>query len=145
MTDWQDIITYSFWFRIFFSVICGSIVGLERQWRDKPMGIRTSVLICLATMTFVYLGETLPGEKDVARVLGQVVTGIGFLGAGGIILNREGFVVGLTSAAVVWMLAAIGAAIGLGHYSWALVLSVVEVVVLTGTEQLESVVRKIKK
>src|SRR5215210_2220388 len=126
-----------FWLRLGTAILCGGIVGLERQLRGKPAGIRTSILICLGTQLFVGLGSSFGGERvDPTRVLAQVVTGIGFLG-GGVILAREGFVVGVTSAAVIWVLAALGSLIGLGHLLAALVLSIVMVALLTGVELLE--------
>ena len=133
----------SFWAKIFFCIMCGVIVGLERQAHKKTTDIRMCVLICLGTMTFIYLGTLLDGEKDSTRVLGQVVTGIGFLGAGAII-NRQGLVVGLTSASVVWVLAAVGAAIGFGMYAVGIALSVVTVIVLTALQRLEIVTNKSK-
>jgi putative Mg2+ transporter-C (MgtC) family protein len=107
-----------------YSVACGFLIGIERQWHRKPIDIRTSILIVLGTMAFIYLGQEIAGDKDATRVLGQVVTGIGFLGAGAI-MTRQGAVQGMTSASVVWALAAIGAAIGFGRYSEAVLLSVV--------------------
>ncbi len=116
--------------KVAYSIGCGFLVGFERQWHKKPIDIRTSILICLGTMAFIYLGETIVGDsKDATRVLGQVVTGIGFLGAG-VIMTRQGAVQGMTSASVVWVLAAIGAAIGFGRYSMAVTLSVVALIVL---------------
>ncbi len=127
-----------FWLRIGAAVLCGGIVGLERQLRGKPAGIRTSILICMGTQFFVMLGASFAGEHaDPTRVLGQVVTGIGFLGAG-VILAREGLVMGVTSAAVIWILAAIGAIIGLGYLSAAVALAFVTVGILVGVEQLEA-------
>src|SRR5688500_9804511 len=103
------------WARVGMALLCGGIVGLERQLRGKPAGIRTSALICIGTSMFVYLGRQLEGDHgDPARVVGQVVTGIGFLGAG-VIMTRNGLLTGVTSAAVIWILAAAGAAIGLGR------------------------------
>ena len=129
--DMQSFIDPSLWEKIGISVLCGLIIGFERQLHKKPVDIRTSVLICLGTMAFIYIGDQLDGEKDATRVLGQVATGIGFLGAGAII-TRQGFVIGMTSAAVVWVLAAIGSAIGFGMYETGLVISLVTVFVLTG-------------
>ena len=134
----------SFWLKMALCIFCGLIVGLERQLHNKPIDIRTSVLICLGTMTFIYLGNQLDGVKDDTRVLGQVVSGIGFLGAGAI-FNREGLVVGLTSASVVWVLAAIGAAIGFEKYNIGIVISVVTVAVLTGLHWFEDAALKKKK
>lgn len=134
----------AFWLRLGTAIACGAIVGLERQFRNKPAGIRTSILICLGTEVFVYLGTAF-GEDgaDPARVLGQVVTGVGFLG-GGVILARGELVTGVTSAAVVWVLAAIGATIGLGHLVEAAALSVVTVAILTCVRLLEGGFKRLR-
>ena len=130
-----------FWDVIVVAVLCGGIVGLERQFRGKAAGVRTSILIVLGTSIFINLGTSLSGvDSDPTRVLGQLVTGIGFLGAG-VMFSREGVVNGVTTAAVIWMLAAIGVAVGLGHHVAALALSLVAVAVLIGVELLESSVR----
>lgn len=134
-----------FWLRLGTAILCGGIIGLERQLRGKAAGIRTSILICLGTQLFVALGASFGGERvDPTRVLGQVVTGIGFVG-GGVILAREGAVIGVTSAAVIWVLAALGALIGLGHLVAAIVLTLVTVGLLTGVELLESVFRRLRE
>jgi putative Mg2+ transporter-C (MgtC) family protein len=134
-----------FWLRLGTAILCGGIVGLERQLRGKAAGIRTSILICLGTQLFVALGASFAGERvDPTRVLGQVVTGIGFVG-GGVILAREGAITGVTSAAVIWVLAALGSLIGLGHLRAAIVLTLVTVGVLTGVELLESMFRRLRE
>ena len=136
-----DPFTESFWITIGVAVLCGGIVGLERQVRGKPAGVRTSILICLGTAIFIQLGASHAGPMaDPTRVLGQLVTGVGFLGAG-VMFSREGTVVGVTTASVVWVLAATGAAIGFGLYAGALALAFVTVVILVGVELLESSVR----
>lgn len=120
-----------------FSVLCGGLIGLERQMRGKPAGMRTSMLVCLGTAVFVHLGAQLSGPSlDPARVLGQVVTGIGFLGAG-VMFMSEGAVLGVTTAAVIWVLAGIGAAIGLGLYHLAIGIAIAVLAILLGTEWLE--------
>jgi putative Mg2+ transporter-C (MgtC) family protein len=125
------------------AVICGGIVGLERQLRGKAIGIRTGILICLATQVFVRLSVTLDSSgTDPTRVIGQVVTGVGFLGAG-VILARGGSITGVTSAAVVWMLAAIGCTIGVGRPAEGLVLSVLVVAILIGVRLLESAFKRL--
>jgi putative Mg2+ transporter-C (MgtC) family protein len=134
-----------FWLRLGTAILCGGIVGLERQLRGKAAGIRTSILICLGTQVFVALGASFAGERvDPTRVLGQVVTGIGFVG-GGVILAREGAIIGVTSAAVIWVLAALGSLIGLGHLLAAILLTLVTVGLLTGVELLESVFRRLRE
>ena len=135
--NWTGPLSGEFWLRIGVALACGTMIGFERQMRGKAGGIRTSVLICLGTALFVHLGTQLQGPaRDPGRVLGQVVTGIGFLGAG-VILTRGGLVQGLTSAAVIWILAGIGCAVGLGHYGTALAVSLCTVAVLVGVEMLE--------
>ena len=138
----MDIGSAEFWLKIFVSIVCGGIIGLERQYRGKPAGIRTSILICLGTQIFVSHGMSL-ASGDQYRVLAQVVTGIGFLGAG-LMISQEGTVMGVTSAAVIWVLAAIGATIGLGHYREAVVFVMVTVGVLSGVEYLENSIKKLR-
>jgi len=135
----------AFWLRLGTAVLCGSIIGLERQLRGKAAGIRTSILICLGTQLFVALGASFAGDRvDPTRVLAQVVTGIGFLG-GGVILARDGLITGVTSAAVIWVLAAIGATIGLGHLFGAIVLTLATLGVLLGVELLEAGFRRLRQ
>ncbi|MEO7137161.1 MAG: MgtC/SapB family protein [Gemmatimonadales bacterium] len=145
MFDALDPDSPAFWFRLGTAILCGGIIGLERQLRGKAAGIRTSILICMGTALFVALGASFEGERvDPTRVLAQVVTGIGFLG-GGVILSRDGSIVGVTSAAVIWVLAALGSMIGLGHLSAAITLTLVTVALLLGVELLESVFRRLRQ
>ncbi len=139
--DYFDPTSYAYWKTVGVAVLCGGIVGLERQLRGKPAGVRTSILICLSTAVFINLGAALTGERaDPTRVLGALVTGVGFLGAG-VMFSREGVVVGVTTAAVIWILAAIGVATGLGRFHGAIALSLTTVAVLVGIELLESSVK----
>lgn len=140
----REILDQSFWWRIVFSLLCGFVIGIERQVRGKPVDIRTSILICMGTMLFVYLGEAVQEGKEIARVLGQVVTGIGFIGAG-VIMTKEGLVIGVTSASVVWILAGLGAAIALQHYAVAIVICFLTVTVLVGMESLEEVFKSLRQ
>ena len=136
--EYFDPFERAFWVTVGVAVLCGATVGLERQLRGKPAGVRTAILICLGTSVFVHLGAAVTtAESDATRVLGQLVTGVGFLGAG-VMFSREGVVTGVTTAAVIWVLAGIGAAIGLGYFLGAIALSAVTVAVLVGVELLES-------
>lgn len=140
-----DPLHLEFWTRIAATILCGGIIGLERQLRGKPAGIRTSILICLGTCVFVTLAASLSATTlDPTRVLGQVVTGIGFIGAG-VIMSNEGLVKGVTSAAIIWVLAGIGAAIGLDQTPMALAVTLVTVAVLVGVEVLESTFKKLRR
>jgi putative Mg2+ transporter-C (MgtC) family protein len=134
---WDEVLSAPFWIRLAVALACGGAVGFERQLRGKPAGMRTSMLVVLGTVLYVRLGATLSGEHvDPSRVLGQVVTGIGFLGAG-VILTRGGQVLGITSAAVMWVLAAIGGAIALDRMGAAVATTITMVLVLVGLNQIE--------
>ncbi|RUO63699.1 MgtC/SapB family protein [Pseudidiomarina insulisalsae] len=137
--DWQQLLIiepYS-WAAIGTALLCGSLVGLERQMRGKPVGIRTSSLITLGTYLFIVgASSVMTDATDPSRIIGQVITGIGFLGAG-VMLARDGVVVGVTSAATIWVLASVGVAIGLGYLDVAIKLAVVVVGVLFGVDLLE--------
>jgi putative Mg2+ transporter-C (MgtC) family protein len=108
--------------KLLVALLCGAILGYERERRDKPAGLRTIVLITIGSTLYMIVSELIPQvsagpvsitQADPARVAAQVVSGIGFLGAGTIIQSR-GSVHGLTTAAVIWVAAAIGLCIGLG-------------------------------
>jgi len=143
--DLANALSAQFWLKILITLLCGGLIGFERQWRGKPAGIRTSILICLGTEVFVSFGALLHSPAaDPARVVGQVITGVGFLGAG-VIMGKEGIVKGVTSAAVIWILAAIGVVIGTGYLFTALALTLVTVSILVGVEILESSFKKLRK
>ena len=126
-----------FWNHVGTAFLCGGAIGLERQLRGKVSGMRTSILICLGTSFFVSLGVSLsPPPLDPTRVLGQVVTGIGFLGAG-VILSRGDRIIGVTTAAVIWVLAALGSLIGAGRLQAAMVGTLLTLLVLVGVEGAE--------
>jgi len=133
-----------FWLHLGTALLCGGAIGLERQSRGKVAGVRTSILICVGTSIFVALGATMSSDRvDPSRVVGQVVTGVGFLGAG-VILAREGRILGVTTAAVIWVLAAIGCLVGLGLLFTAIVVTLTVVAVLVGVEGVENVLERRK-
>ena len=100
--------------RLFIAAVFGALIGIERDIRDKPAGIRTHMLVCLGS-SLVTMVSIYDFPLDAARVAAGIVTGIGFLGAGAIIGGQEG-VVGLTTAAGIWVTAGIGMAVGTGNY-----------------------------
>jgi len=129
------------WRGILACIGAGGIIGLERQIQGKPVGVRTSILICLGTYALVVAGLAIANaDSDPTRIVGQVVTGIGFLGAG-VMLARDGAVVGVTSAASIWMLAAIGVIIATHAPSLGVKLAILSVVVLVGTNYAEVALR----
>ncbi|MBR4949514.1 MAG: MgtC/SapB family protein [Clostridia bacterium] len=119
----EDINILSIFVRMFLAIICGGIIGLEREDKNRPAGLRTHVLVCvgsaLVMITSQYMFNVF-GESDVSRMGAQVISGIGFLGAGTIIINR-GHVRGLTTAAGLWAVSCVGLAIGIGFYEGAII------------------------
>lgn len=126
------------WFDIGAALLCGLVIGLERQLRGKPVGIRTSSLIVMGTYFFVVAASSVATEfTDPSRIIGQVVTGVGFLGAG-VMMTKDGTVLGVTSAAVIWGLAALGVVVAVGEAVTAIKLSVLLVALLYGVDMLEN-------
>jgi putative Mg2+ transporter-C (MgtC) family protein len=125
-------------------LLCGTLIGLERQLLGKPAGIRTSILICFSTYMFAALSSFLIRDQgDPPRVVGQVVTGVGFLG-GGVMLTRDGLVVGVTSAAIICLLATLGCIIAFGFELQAIIFTIISILVLVGVGLLEQVIKKLK-
>jgi len=129
MTDSQIII------RLILSMLLGGLIGLERQIHRRTAGLRTHILVslgsCLIMLTSLYVFDIYKDKVplDPGRIAAGVITGIGFLGAGAIIRDREG-VKGLTTAASLWVVAAIGLATGCGFYTASLVTTLLTLIVL---------------
>ena len=104
--------------RLLVSILCGAIIGLEREWARKVAGLRTMILICMGSALYMSVSELAamrrPEPFDITRIAAQVVTGVGFIGAGTIIVAR-GQIHGITTAATIWVVAAIGLIIGAGY------------------------------
>ena len=98
--------------KMLLAVALGGVIGFERELHEKAAGVRTIILITLASTLFTLTSIEIAGNADPGRVAAQIVTGVGFLG-GGVILKERGSVVGITTAATIWMAAAIGVAIGI--------------------------------
>ncbi|MDD5134501.1 MAG: MgtC/SapB family protein [Phycisphaerae bacterium] len=108
--------------------VLGGAIGIERRRHDKPAGLRTNILICLGACVFTMISANLAGSEP-GRIAAQIVTGIGFLGAGAII-QSGGSVHGLTTAAGIWIVAAIGMACGTRMYLLAVFTTVLTLIVL---------------
>lgn len=123
--------------RLLLAVVLGGAIGLERELNDKPVGFRSNTLICLGAALFTMFSLGLAADRgDPARVAAQVVTGIGFLGAGSI-LRRGDRLQGITTAATIWLVAAVGMGAGAGFYVVAVAGTVVALLVLGGFRWLE--------
>jgi len=130
--DWPDDLL-----SILLAIILGAVIGLEREFSGKAAGLRTNVLICLGAAVFTIISKQMVTGTDgsVARIAAQIVTGVGFLGAGAIIQDRGG-VHGLTTAATIWLVASIGMACGAGFYRLAVVAALIAILVLLGLGKL---------
>ena len=117
------------------SVLCGGLLGIEREFLNKSAGLRTIVLICLGSTIFTMVSQRVGGSED--RIAANIVTGIGFIGAG--VIFKENFNVrGLTSAAVIWISSAIGMVIGIREFYLAYILTFIVLIVLSGFAQIEA-------
>lgn len=120
--------------RILAAVICGGIIGLERELKNRPAGLRTYMLVCLGSCLIMLTNQYIyqaTASGDPMRLGAQVVSGIGFLGAGTIIVTRHNQIKGLTTAAGLWSSAGVGLALGVGFYEAALVAGVAIFTILT--------------
>jgi len=127
-----------FVWRLLLSAGLGAVIGLEREYRRKPAGLRTNILIAIGSALFTILSISMTASTgDPSRVAGQIVTGIGFLGGGAILRNRD-TVHGMTTAATIWVNAAIGVACGIGQYELATVTTALTLVVLVVLPPIET-------
>ena len=134
--------------KLILAIILGGLVGWEREHGKKPAGLRTHMLVCLGsalvTIVSLYVFERFGSATDPGRIAAGIVTGIGFLGAGAII-RLGGSVKGLTTAASIWMVAAIGLAVGCGLYLTAIISAILCLVILFGLMKLEEYFQKSEK
>jgi len=124
------------------STICGFIIGIEREYKEKPAGIRTMVLISVGCTIFTSLALTIE-HSDPSRIIGNIITGIGFFG-GGVIIKNDDRIIGVTTAAFIWFVSAIGILAGLGHIITPIVLTVGFLIVSLILETFEHIIKKIK-
>ncbi len=130
--DWTSDIS-----AILLAICCGAAIGLERQLKRKPAGLRTNILICLGAAVFTIISARMAGDKDsITRIAAQIVTGVGFLGAGAVIQDRGG-IHGLTTAATIWLVSSVGMACGAKLYTLAVISTLIAVIVLVGLRSLE--------
>lgn len=143
MESWDNLEAILPWFllRCGAAVLCGALICVERELKRKPAGFRTNILICLGSAIYMAIGllvsgDRPAGESDPTRVAAQVVTGIGFIGAGTIIQSGRQ-VTGLTSAATIWVVASIGLVAGAGYPVLAVVSAILVVITLAALRRLE--------
>lgn len=124
--------------KIFVATVCGFIIGYDRELRNKVAGIRTNVLITVgcAILTTASIWLSKEGDSDPSRILGQIVTGIGFLG-GGVIMKTEDKIIGVTTAAFIWVASAIGIMCGMGIYIIPILITIGLLIVSSFFEKIE--------
>ena len=125
--------------KLLMAIVCGGAIGLERELSHKPAGLRTNVLICMGAALFMIVSRHISGGEpytDPARLVAQVVAGIGFLGAG-VILQSRGSVQGLTTAATIFVVGAVGIAIGEGMFGIAMLATSLIIIVLVFLRKVE--------
>jgi putative Mg2+ transporter-C (MgtC) family protein len=135
MTDLAPVENLDIIYRLLAAALLGSLIGLNRELRGKPAGLRTHALVSLGAALLVIITLRTPGGENggadaMSRVIQGVITGIGFLGAGVIMQRSGGRVTGLTSAAMIWIAAAFGVACGLGRWLETVAGGVIVVLVL---------------
>jgi putative Mg2+ transporter-C (MgtC) family protein len=124
--------------RLLLAAGLGAALGLEREYHQKPAGLRTNILIGVGSALFTILSlEMTRGVGDTSRVAGQIVTGVGFLG-GGAILRHDDSIQGMTTAATIWVNAAIGVAAGMGQFSIAAFAAALTLIVLAVLAPIET-------
>ncbi len=142
----RDINMWTVLFRMVVAFICGSVIGIERTYSNKPAGFRTHILVTIgatiASMTGMYLYLVLKLPTDISRMGTQVIAGLGFIGTGTIIVTREKTVSGLTTAAGLWVAGIIGLAIGAGFYEGAIITFLITLFVETTVSELGRFITK---
>ncbi len=125
----REITTVAVLVRLLFAMLCGGAIGIEREHKRRTAGFRTHILICLGaamtTMVSQFLFREMHLYTDIGRLGAQVIAGIGFIGAGTIIVTKRRQVKGLTTAAGLWTCAIIGLAVGAGYYEAAVLATII--------------------
>lgn len=123
--------------KLLLSIIIGGIIGAEREYRSKSAGFRTIILICVGSTLFTIFSIELGGKDSPDRMAANIVTGIGFLGAGAIFRDVNNITKGLTTATIIWITAALGVGIGVGHFILIILATTLLLLILTTFPYLE--------
>jgi putative Mg2+ transporter-C (MgtC) family protein len=124
------------------AIVCGGIIGFEREYKNKSTGFRTIILITLGSTIFTIVSRHGAGSDD--RIAANIITGIGFIGAG-VIFKDKLSVLGLTTAAVIWTAAAIGMTTGIGYHSLAFVFTIITLGILVSVDKVELLIGNLQK
>jgi len=126
------------------ALVCGAAIGLEREFRDKAAGLRTHILVCIGACLFAMTGLLLSARfenTDLLRIAQGILIGVGFLGAG-VIFRQGADIKGLTTAAGIWVMGAVGLSIGVGAYKLALIGTIFCFITITVFGKVERLVKK---
>jgi putative Mg2+ transporter-C (MgtC) family protein len=127
--------------KLLAAFMVGLLLGAEREYHDKSAGMRTLILITVGACLFTIFSVRIAADKDPGRIAAQIVSGIGFLGAG-VIIQRRGQVVGLTTASTIWVAAALGIGMGVGYIGFTAMAAVVVIFVLGALPQIERLLQR---
>ena len=133
--------------RLILAAILGAVIGIEREIKNRAAGFRTHIIVSVGACLIMLIGIDAIGDissdqaRDTARLAGQVVIGIGFLGAGTILQKKNG-VSGLTTAATLWLSGAIGLAVGIGYYEGAIIATVICLITLVSLKGISDLINK---
>lgn len=133
--------------RLILAAILGAVIGIEREIKNRAAGFRTHIIVSVGACLIMLIGIDGIGKfssdtaRDTARIAGQVISGIGFLGVG-TILQKKNAVTGLTTAATLWLSAAIGLAVGIGYYEGAIIATVICLVTLISLNKISDLINK---
>jgi putative Mg2+ transporter-C (MgtC) family protein len=127
--------------KLFAAFAIGATLGAEREYHDKSAGMRTLILICVGSTLFTIFSTRIAGTGDPGRIAAQIVSGVGFLGAG-VILQRRGQIRGLTTASTVWIAAALGIGVGVGYILFTALAAVVAIYSLSVLPHVERVLER---
>jgi len=122
--------------KLFLAILIGGLLGAEREYHHKAAGLRTIILICVGSTFFTIFSLKLGGAAEQTRIAANIVVGVGFIGAG-VILRERGQIVGLTTAATIWIAAALGMGIGGGYYLLSVATAMIILIVLLTFPRLE--------
>ncbi len=129
--------------QVSFAFVIGAVIGLEREFRSKPAGFRTMIIICVGSCLYTILSKE-SNNVSPDRIASNIVTGIGFIGAG--VIFKEGITVnGLTTAALIWVTAALGMAVGYHNYPLAIVVSIIVVITLFVLEPVQRFINNLHR
>ena len=130
--------------KVFIATICGSLVGWDRERKNKFAGLRTNILICVGSAIFTiasFYAATLYGSSDPTRIISTIVTGVGFLGGGVIMIDKDK-VIGITTAAFIWVISAIGILCGMGTILMPIILTIGLLFISSYFERVERFIKK---